>query len=75
VVKVEGPRGGGLCVREWPFYPVRLTLLGIVCSKGLFLYSAMDSVPRMSRAQKMDALSSMAGIAGRIGSDVRPFHN
>jgi NAD/NADP transhydrogenase alpha subunit len=35
----------------------------------------MDSVPRMSRAQKMDALSSTAGIAGRIGSDVRPFHN
>jgi NAD/NADP transhydrogenase alpha subunit len=52
-----------------------LTLLGIVCSKGLFLYSAKDCVPRMSRAQKMDALSSMAGIAGRIGSDVRPFHN
>lgn len=25
---------------------------------------AMDSVPRMSRAQKMDALSSMANIAG-----------
>ena len=25
---------------------------------------AMDSVPRISRAQKMDALSSMANIAG-----------
>lgn len=25
---------------------------------------AMDSVPRMSRAQKLDALSSMANIAG-----------
>lgn len=29
-----------------------------------FIVLAMDSVPRISRAQKMDALSSMANIAG-----------
>ena len=38
-------------------------LLGIAKDKGANVI-AMDMVPRISRAQKMDALSSMANIAG-----------
>lgn len=38
-------------------------LLQAFCEKSLNVL-AMDSVPRISRAQKMDALSSMANIAG-----------
>ena len=34
------------------------------CSKDKINVLSMDSVPRISRAQKMDALSSMANIAG-----------
>mgnify|MGYP001273276468 CR=1 FL=1 len=34
------------------------------CSKDKVNVLSMDSVPRISRAQKMDALSSMANIAG-----------
>ena len=33
---------------------------------------AMDAVPRITRAQKLDALSSMANIAGYRGSSRRP---
>ncbi len=39
------------------------TLMKKLAEKNLTVL-AMDSVPRMSRAQKMDALSSMANIAG-----------
>ncbi len=38
-------------------------LLNKLAAKGVTVL-AMDSVPRMSRAQKLDALSSMANIAG-----------
>jgi len=38
-------------------------LMKMLAAKGATVL-AMDSVPRMSRAQKMDALSSMANIAG-----------
>ncbi len=38
-------------------------LMELVRSKGANVI-AMDMVPRISRAQKMDALSSMANIAG-----------
>ena len=38
-------------------------LLKTLAAKGVTVL-AMDSVPRISRAQKMDALSSMANIAG-----------
>ena len=38
-------------------------LMNLVASKGATAI-AMDMVPRISRAQKMDALSSMANIAG-----------
>jgi len=38
-------------------------LIELACSKGATVI-AMDMVPRISRAQKMDALSSMANIAG-----------
>ena len=34
------------------------------CSKDKINILSMDSVPRISRAQKMDALSSMANVAG-----------
>jgi NAD(P) transhydrogenase subunit alpha len=46
------------------FYPGQNTaLLNITKSRGATVI-AMDMVPRISRAQKMDALSSMANIAG-----------
>lgn len=46
------------------FYPVANTeLMELAASKGATVI-AMDMVPRISRAQKMDALSSMANIAG-----------
>ena len=46
------------------FYPAQNeALMGKVAKKGATLI-AMDMVPRISRAQKMDALSSMANIAG-----------
>ena len=35
-----------------------------ICSKDKLNILSMDSVPRISRAQKMDALSSMANVAG-----------
>ena len=35
-----------------------------MCSKDNINILSMDSVPRISRAQKMDALSSMANVAG-----------
>ncbi|MBY3064773.1 Re/Si-specific NAD(P)(+) transhydrogenase subunit alpha [Rhizobium laguerreae] len=38
-------------------------LLELACANGVNVI-AMDMVPRISRAQKMDALSSMANIAG-----------
>ncbi|MFT5869058.1 MAG: NAD(P) transhydrogenase subunit alpha [Paracoccaceae bacterium] len=46
------------------FYPGQNTdLMELARSKGANVI-AMDMVPRISRAQKMDALSSMANIAG-----------
>ena len=46
------------------FYPGQSeTLLNSINAKGSNVL-AMDMVPRISRAQKMDALSSMANIAG-----------
>ncbi|MCH2165718.1 MAG: Re/Si-specific NAD(P)(+) transhydrogenase subunit alpha [Marinovum sp.] len=46
------------------FYPVaNEELMGTIAKKGSTVI-AMDMVPRISRAQKMDALSSMANIAG-----------
>ncbi|WP_158964178.1 Re/Si-specific NAD(P)(+) transhydrogenase subunit alpha [Chachezhania sediminis] len=46
------------------FYPAaNEELMQLAASKGATVV-AMDMVPRISRAQKMDALSSMANIAG-----------
>ena len=46
------------------FYPgANADLMELAKSKGASVI-AMDMVPRISRAQKMDALSSMANIAG-----------
>jgi len=46
------------------FYPAQNTeLMQAAADKGASVI-AMDMVPRISRAQKMDALSSMANIAG-----------
>ena len=46
------------------FYPAaNAKLMDMAASKGASVI-AMDMVPRISRAQKMDALSSMANIAG-----------
>ena len=46
------------------FYPAQNDELLDTCVKTQASVIAMDMVPRISRAQKMDALSSMANIAG-----------
>jgi H+-translocating NAD(P) transhydrogenase subunit alpha len=46
------------------FYPAQNKELLELCNKQGASVIAMDMVPRISRAQKMDALSSMANIAG-----------
>ena len=70
LVKVRGPElaeaqalrdGQTLISFFWPAQNAEL--LEVVKSRGATVV-AMDMVPRISRAQKMDALSSMANIAG-----------
>ena len=70
LVKVRGPqmaevealRSGQTLISF--FYPAQnAELLEVAKSRGATVI-AMDMVPRISRAQKMDALSSMANIAG-----------
>jgi H+-translocating NAD(P) transhydrogenase subunit alpha len=46
------------------FYPAQNEALLAQCAEAGVSVIAMDMVPRISRAQKMDALSSMANIAG-----------
>ncbi len=46
------------------FYPASNEALLELCKSKSASVIAMDMVPRISRAQKMDALSSMANIAG-----------
>ena len=46
------------------FYPAQNEKLMDLANKQGATVIAMDMVPRISRAQKMDALSSMANIAG-----------
>jgi NAD(P) transhydrogenase subunit alpha len=55
------PEGGTLISFVWPAQNPDL-LEQLAARKATVL--AMDAVPRISRAQKMDALSSMANIAG-----------
>ena len=76
VLKVQGPEthpnecidetqmlreGGTLLSFIWPAQNTEL-MDKLAARKATVL--AMDSVPRISRAQKMDALSSMANVAG-----------
>ncbi len=70
VFKVRGPsmaevglmrEGGTLVSFIWPAQNPEL-MQALAAKKATVL--AMDSVPRISRAQKLDALSSMANIAG-----------
>ena len=70
IIKVRAPEGDELELLRsgqvlvsflWPAQNPQL--LGELAAKGVTTL-AMDSIPRMSRAQKMDALSSMANIAG-----------
>ena len=70
VFKVRGPtqeelglmrEGATLVSFIWPAQNPDL-LKQLAAKKATVL--AMDSVPRISRAQKLDALSSMANIAG-----------
>lgn len=70
VVKVRGPEAGeaGLLKKGQTlisfFWPAQNeALLKQVAGAGATVV-AMDMVPRISRAQKMDALSSMANLAG-----------
>jgi len=46
------------------FYPAQNKVLLERCTKKKISVLALDSVPRISRAQKCDALSSMANVAG-----------
>ncbi|MCK9636704.1 Re/Si-specific NAD(P)(+) transhydrogenase subunit alpha [Methylobacter sp. Wu8] len=55
------PEGGRLISFIWPAQ--NEALMQKLAAKNATVL-AMDSVPRMSRAQKLDALSSMANIAG-----------
>lgn len=55
------PQGGCLISFIWPAQ--NEALMALLSAKGATVL-AMDSVPRISRAQKCDALSSMANIAG-----------
>ncbi|MGR8933503.1 MAG: Re/Si-specific NAD(P)(+) transhydrogenase subunit alpha [Gammaproteobacteria bacterium] len=55
------PEGGKLISFIWPAQNKEL-MDQLAAKKATVL--AMDSVPRISRAQKLDALSSMANIAG-----------
>ncbi len=70
VVKIRGPEAAELATLSdgqtlisffWPAQNAEL--LEAAAKKSLSIV-AMDMVPRISRAQKMDALSSMANIAG-----------
>lgn len=70
IVKVRGPEAAELATFQdgqtlisffWPAQNPEL--LEAAANKNLSVI-AMDMVPRISRAQKMDALSSMANIAG-----------
>ncbi|BBL76708.1 Re/Si-specific NAD(P)(+) transhydrogenase subunit alpha [Methylomagnum ishizawai] len=70
VLKVRGPQpaeveklkaGGHLVSFLWPAQNPEL-LESLAAKQATVL--AMDAVPRISRAQKLDALSSMANIAG-----------
>ncbi len=70
LVKVRGPeaaeaeqlRGGQTLISF--FWPAQNAELLDLCKEKGATVVAMDMVPRISRAQKMDALSSMANIAG-----------
>src|SRR5262249_60726600 len=53
--------GGSLVCFSWPAQNPEL-MKRLAAKRATVL--AMDSVPRISRAQKLDALSSMASIAG-----------
>lgn len=55
------PQGGHLISFIWPAQ--NAALMQQLAAKSATVL-AMDSVPRISRAQKLDALSSMANIAG-----------
>jgi NAD(P) transhydrogenase subunit alpha len=70
IVKVRGPDAGelaGLADGQTLisfFWPAQNPELLEAAAKKNLTVVAMDMVPRISRAQKMDALSSMANIAG-----------
>jgi H+-translocating NAD(P) transhydrogenase subunit alpha len=70
VVKVRGPeRSEAEMLRQGQtlisfFWPAQNAELLELCKEKGATVIAMDMVPRISRAQKMDALSSMANIAG-----------
>ncbi len=70
LVKVRGPEAAEVALLRQGqtlisfFWPAQnAELLEAVAARGATVV-AMDMVPRISRAQKMDALSSMANIAG-----------
>jgi len=70
IVKVRGPEPAELAKLQDGqtlisfFWPAQNPELLEAASKKHLSVIAMDMVPRISRAQKMDALSSMANIAG-----------
>ncbi|MDP3263357.1 MAG: Re/Si-specific NAD(P)(+) transhydrogenase subunit alpha [Tabrizicola sp.] len=70
IVKVRGPEADELAaMRDGQtlisfFWPAQNAELLEAAAKKSLTIVAMDMVPRISRAQKMDALSSMANIAG-----------
>ncbi len=70
ILKVRGPEGeevnrlrAGQTLISFLWPAQNPEMLKLLTDKGVNAM-AMDSIPRISRAQKMDALSSMANIAG-----------
>jgi H+-translocating NAD(P) transhydrogenase subunit alpha len=70
VLKVRPPESGevaqlreGACLISFVFPAQNEALMAQLAARKLTVL-AMDQVPRISRAQKMDALSSMANISG-----------
>ncbi|MDP1560894.1 MAG: Re/Si-specific NAD(P)(+) transhydrogenase subunit alpha [Pirellulaceae bacterium] len=62
LMEIERMKAGALAISFlWP--ASNIPLMEAAAARGVSLL-AMDRIPRISRAQKMDALSSMANIAG-----------
>ena len=70
ILKVNAPGPGEICLMKkeailisFMWATTNSELVDACCSQGISAFS-MDAIPRISRAQKMDALSSQSNLAG-----------